>query len=98
MTDFMYFLKKANAKTYKEFSKEFRHEDEDDFEERIKTVIESVTFEGSEQAEKLSSKLSLYVIAHRNYLKSIPIDDFCQYKVNWGLKQIKKLEEQQSTT
>ena len=71
LTDFKYFLKNSNAKTYKQFNKVFKSENEDDFEDKLKEVIENVTFEGSEQAEKLSKKLSLYVIAHRNYLKSI---------------------------
>ena len=65
-------------------------EDEEiDLTEKVRETINEVTFGGPEQAErleKLSHKLTLYLIAHRNYLESVPIQDLCKFKVNWGLK------------
>jgi hypothetical protein len=40
----------------------------------------------------MCEKLALYTAAHRNYLASLTHDQIKNNKVNWGLKETKKLE------
>ena len=43
--------------------------------------------------DPILERLALYVMAHRNYLATLPYDLIKDYKVNWGLRKVMKLEE-----
>ena len=39
-------------------------------------------------------RLAIYVLAHRNYLQTLPYEQIRDYKVNWGLRKTEKLSDQ----
>lgn len=41
--------------------------------------------------EPITEKLALYTIAHRNYLYSLDYQGITEYKINWGLRKIRKI-------
>jgi len=57
-------------------------------------MISNVTLSGSGLPEDhpLVEKLSVYVTAHRNYLESLDFEDIKEHKVNWGLRNVKKID------
>jgi hypothetical protein len=60
----------------------------------LREVIARVTLDGEYSPEDpITEKLAVYTLAHRNYLHSLNYRILTHYKVNWGLRKIKKLEE-----
>jgi hypothetical protein len=43
--------------------------------------------------DPITEKLALYTFAHRNYLHSLNYRVLAHYKVNWGLRKIRKIQE-----
>ena len=46
-----------------------------------------------EAEDPIVRKLSLYILAHRNYLWSLPYTIMRNHKINWGLKKVLKIDE-----
>ena len=91
MTDFQTFFRKANDKTYRAFNKVFNEDTID--EELLKKTISRVTFDGDlSEDNPLTTKLAIYTAAHHNYLQTLSLPALNNYKVNWGLKNIKRLD------
>lgn len=60
----------------------------------LREAIARVTLDGEYSSEDpITEKLAVYTLAHRNYLHSLNYRILTHYKVNWGLRKIKKLEE-----
>ena len=67
------------------------HEDQDLMEMIVKVTCKDLV----EIEDPIVRKLSLYTVAHRNYLRSLPYELMRDYKINWGLKQILKIENEE---
>jgi phosphohistidine phosphatase SixA len=85
LEDFTSFLSSANAQTYKALTKAFDHQDH---KEALKQTIYQQTFKEQFTLDNpLTEKLSVYVLAHRNYLASLTLSEIKDSRINWGLKE-----------
>ena len=65
----------------------------DDHSVALRQTISEMTFAKEMDIDHpMCEKLALYTAAHRNYLASLTHDQIKNNKVNWGLKETKKLE------
>lgn len=103
--DFVTFLKKSNAETYRQFNKTFEQIDQEESQPEapdanvnhpiniVKEALVKVTFDSEFTTnDPMTEKLALYMIAHRNYLETLSYEELTLSKVNWGLKKISKIE------
>lgn len=56
-------------------------------------VMKATLLEQIPKDDPVVSKLALYILAHRNYLSSLPYEIMRDHKVNWGLAKTLKLAE-----
>jgi hypothetical protein len=99
--DFERALKRSNRSTFKAYGKAFKAIDAmDSTEEKLKTLESTVlkaTFRDQvTEDDPVVAKFALYLLAHRNYLKSLPYQVMRDYKVNWGLQKVLKIGESSS--
>ena len=91
MEDFKHFLAKANRQTYKAFNSVF--DKSENHEEALRQALSEITFGGEFEADHpMCEKLAIYTQAHRNYLSSLTLLHLKNYKINWGLRHLHKLE------
>ena len=63
----------------------------------LESTVLKVTFQDLvAEDDPVVAKFALYILAHRNYLRSLPYQVMRDYKVNWGLKKVLKLGESSS--
>lgn len=64
----------------------------------IKETISRVTLDEEFTVDDpITEKLAVYTLAHRNYLQSLNYRVLSHYKINWGLRKIRKLHDSDST-
>mgnify|MGYP000929985946 CR=1 FL=1 len=87
-------LNTSNKLTFKHYSKVFADSEQGkDIDEQLKVLAHKVTCMELVQAEDpVVEKIALYTMAHKNYLDSLPLEVMRDFKVNWGLKKIIKID------
>lgn len=56
-------------------------------------IIKATFFDQLTKDDPVVAKFALYLLAHRNYLSSLPYEIMRDYKINWGLGKTLKLKE-----
>lgn len=95
LEDFTSSAVKTTQQTFRSLDKAFKVELEGEQQQAAlqEAVLSSILGEGFSAENPMNLKLSLYILAHRNYLGSLSWADVRDYRINWGLKEQKRLEE-----
>lgn len=60
---------------------------------KVSSLIRKFVFKDKENIIK-EDKISTFIIAHKNYIDTLDLDDIFKYKVHWGLDDVKLLNSQ----